>query len=325
MAKVVLFGEAMLRLSPSGRQRIEQARSFEAWPAGAELNTAVGLSRLGTSAAWVSRLPDSPLGRKIAAAARAQGVDTSGVLWAGGSRLGLFFVDVGEPPRPTTVVYDRAESACATLDPAELDWPGILADARAFHVTGITPALSPGCEQATADALAAARTAACHISYDLNHRALLASPDRARSLAERFAPFVDTLFGSLDDVGAIFGVEGGAVDAAAELRERLGVSRVVVSSRVQRADGLQLRSSAAVGDDTHVAHSPPFRTVDPLGGGDAFCAGFLHGLLSGDQERALELAGATAALKQSIPGDWAIVSPTEVEEQLSGETVRTRR
>jgi 2-dehydro-3-deoxygluconokinase len=68
-----------------------------------------------------------------------------------------------------------------------------------------------------------------------------------------------------------------------------------------------------------------FRTVDPLGGGDAFCAGFLHGLLTGGQQRALEVAGATAALKQSIPGDWAIVTAADVEDVLAGGPVRTRR
>lgn len=325
MPEVVLFGEAMLRFSPPGRQRLEQANTLDVWPAGAELNTAVGLARLGTTAGWVSRLPATALGQKLVSAAQAAGVDTSEVLWAEEGRVGTFFVEVGEPPRSTDVVYDRRDSTCATLAPDDFDWSRILAGARAFHVTGITPALSDGCEQATDAALAAASAAGCHTSYDLNHRNLLTTPERGRELAERYAPSVDTIFGSIDDVAAIFELEGEAVEVAAELRELLAVDRVVISSRSEGADGLQVRTSAAVGADTHVAVSPGFRTVDPLGAGDAFCAGFLHGLLTGDQQRAVALGGVMAALKQSIPGDWAIVTPAEVEDILSGAAIRTRR
>lgn len=325
MPEVVLFGEAMLRLSPPGLQRLEQAHTFEVWPAGAELNTAVGLARLGRSAGWVSRLPANALGQKIASAAQAAGVDTSDVLWVTDGRVGVFYVETGQPPRPTSVVYDRSDSTCAMLAPEDFDWSRLLGGARAFHVTGITPALSDGCEQATAAALAAARAAGCHTSYDLNHRNLLTSPARARELAESYAGDVDTILGSIDDARAVFGLAGEAVDVATELRELLDVDRVVISARSELGDGLQVRTSAAVGRETHVSVSPEFRTVDPLGGGDAFCAGFLHGLLAGDQQRALELGGAMAALKQSIPGDWAIVTAAEVEDLLSGAAVRTRR
>lgn len=325
MSDVVLFGEAMLRLSPPGRQRLEQAQSLELWPAGAELNTAVGLARLGTSARWVSRLPATALGQRIASEARAAGVDTSEIRWTPEGRVGIFFVEIGEPPRSASVIYDRKESTCATLAPDDFDWPRILSGARAFHVTGITAALSSACDRATAAALHAARAAGCHTSYDLNHRNLLTTPARARELVESYSGVVDTILGSIDDAATIFELEGEAVDVAAELRALLEVDRVVISSRSERADGLQVRTSAAVGGETHVAVSPEFRTVDPLGAGDAFCAGFLHGLLAGDQQRALELGGAMAALKQSIPGDWAIVTPAEVEDLLAGAAIRTRR
>ena len=99
MAAAVTFGEAMLRLSPPGRRRLEQSQQLDVWPAGAELNVAVGLARLGTPAAWVSRLPRNPLGRLVVAHARAHGVDTSRVVWADDGRLGLYFVEVAAPPR----------------------------------------------------------------------------------------------------------------------------------------------------------------------------------------------------------------------------------
>ena len=142
--RVVTFGEAMLRLSPPSRLRLEQARALELWPAGAELNVAIGLARLGAEAAWVSRVPTGPLGEIVLAHARSHGVDVSGVLRADG-RLGLYFAELSEPPLSGRVVYDRAGSAFATLAPAELDWPALLAGADAFHVSGIAAAVSDAC------------------------------------------------------------------------------------------------------------------------------------------------------------------------------------
>jgi 2-dehydro-3-deoxygluconokinase len=316
----------MLRFTPPGHRRLEQADAFDLWVAGAELNVAVALARLGEHAAWVSRLPDNPLGRRVLAHARANGVDTDGVDWATSARIGLLFVEVGQRPRPTASLYDRDGSAFATLDPDAFDWPALLAGARAFHTSGITPALSPACERATEAALTAARTAGCHTSFDLNYRALLSTPAEARATTEALAPLIDTLIASAGEAEAVFGVAGEPADVAAALRDRLGVERVVVSSRVETGRDTQARRSAVVDGEVHQADSAEFVTVDPLGGGDAFSAGFLAGLLSAGTRRGLELGGAMAALKQSIPGDFAIVDLAEVEElSANGAYAGTRR
>src|SRR4051794_5910979 len=112
--KIVTFGEAMLRLTPPGFQRLEQASALDLWIAGAELNVAVALARIGEPVRWISRLPDNPLGRRVAAQARANGVCTDHVDWAPEGRLGLLFVEVGQRPRATASLYDRADSAFAT-------------------------------------------------------------------------------------------------------------------------------------------------------------------------------------------------------------------
>jgi 2-dehydro-3-deoxygluconokinase len=325
MPDVVTFGEAMLRFTPPGMQRLEQAHALELWVAGAELNVAVGVARLGGSAAWVSRLPANPLGRRVAAHARANGVDTEHVRWTGDGRLGLFFVEVGQAPRPSATLYDRGDSAFASLDPAEYDWPELVRGARALHISGITPALSPACEQAAAEAITAARAAGCHTSYDLNFRAMLTTPQAARGTAEALAPGVDTLLASIGEVEAVFGLTGEPADVAARLRALVGVERVVVSTRGQGRDGMQVRRSALADGKVCELESPPFATVDPLGAGDAFTAGFLFGLLDRGPRRGLEVAGAVAALKQSIPGDFAIVAPDDVEHLLGGGDARTRR
>jgi 2-dehydro-3-deoxygluconokinase len=322
---VVTFGEAMIRLTPPGMQRLEQAHALDLWVAGAELNVAVAIARLGGSAAWVSRLPANPLGRRVAAHARANGVDTTHVRWTGEGRLGLLFVEVGQTPRPSATLYDRSDSAFASLEPAEFDWPELVRGAKALHTSGITPALSPRCAQAAADAMAAARAAGCHTSYDLNFRARLTTPAEARRCVEALAAGIDTLIASTGEVESLFGLTGEPADVATRLRSQVGVERVVVSSRVKCRDGMHVRRSALSEGEVFELQSPPFVTVDPLGSGDAFTAGFLSGLLDQGPCRGLEIAGAVAALKQSIPGDFAIVVPDDVEHLLGGGDGRTRR
>src|SRR5713101_2552415 len=170
---LITFGEAMVRLSPPGWRRLEQARSLDVQVGGAELNTAVALARLGRRAAWVSRLTDNPLGRLIANQAREAGVGTEHVLWTADDRVGLYFLEFGAAPRASSVLYDRKGAAIAGIQPGLVDWRAVFAGARWFHVTGITPALSAGAAETTREALQAARAASVRTSIDLNYRAKL--------------------------------------------------------------------------------------------------------------------------------------------------------
>ncbi|HTS25782.1 MAG TPA: PfkB family carbohydrate kinase, partial [Bryobacteraceae bacterium] len=121
MSDVVTFGEAMIRLSPPHFQRLEQAHSLDLNVGGGELNTAVGVTRLGLSSTWVSRLPKNALGRIIENRARQAGVDTSHIVWADDGRQGLYFLELGAAPRASSVLYDRAHSAISAIRPGEVD------------------------------------------------------------------------------------------------------------------------------------------------------------------------------------------------------------
>ena len=133
--EVITFGEAMIRLSPPGFRRIEQAKSLDLQVGGAELNTAVAVSRLGHSASWISRLPDNPLGRLVANHAREAGVDTSHVMYSKDERLGLYFLEFGAAPRASSVIYDRKGSAIAAVQPGMVPWAKVFAGSKWFHVT----------------------------------------------------------------------------------------------------------------------------------------------------------------------------------------------
>src|SRR5437660_2683723 len=156
---VVTFGEAMVRLAPPNFRRLEQARTLDVQTGGAELNTAVALARLGRSAAWVSRLTDNPLGRLIANHAREAGVHTDHVVWTKEDRVGVYYLEFGAAPRASSVLYDRKGAAIANIRPGMVPWGRVFTGASWFHVTGITPALSPAAAETTREALEAARSA----------------------------------------------------------------------------------------------------------------------------------------------------------------------
>ncbi len=324
---VVTFGEAMVRLAPPHFQRLEQARTLDVEIGGAELNTAVGLARLGRSAAWVSRLPDNPLGRLIANRVREAGVGDEFVQFAADGRCGLYFLEFGAAPRASGILYDRKDSAIAHVTPGTFDWPAIFRGARWFHVTGITAALSPGAADTTAEALAAAKAAGLRTSIDLNYRSKLWPREEAGRVMAGLLGRCDVLIASEADAEQLFGVTGGHFAEVAErLISRFGMAAVV---GVKRETPLVWRNRfGAVGFTAGQHYETPWyevEIVDRLGAGDALAAGLIHGMLDGDFRKGLEYGAAMGALKHTIPGDRPWVARDEVEAVLAGHGLRIRR
>lgn len=294
---LVTFGEAMVRLSSS----------LEAGVGGSELNVAVLAARLGVRSRWVSRFPDHALGRLIVARAREQGVDAH-VEWAPDGRVGLYFVEQAGA-RIGSVLYDRAGSAFSGVMPGSIDWGSVFAGARWYHVSGITPALSEGAAQVTAESLAAASRAGLTVSYDLNYRSKLWSANQARLVQEPLMEYVDVLIAGEEDARVIFGAE-----SAEALAQRFEIDAVVVTLRDNPC-------SASLAADGKVYSAPRFEveTVDPIGAGDAFCGGLIVSRLENRAwDDALRFATATAALKHTIPGDFCLVTRAEVDQLLRG-------
>lgn len=325
MAEIVAFGEAMVRFAPPHFQRIEQARQFDIEIGGAELNTAVGLARLGRSAAWVSRLPDNPLGKLVENRVREAGVEPR-VQFADDGRCGLYFLEFGASPRASSILYDRKESSIARARPADFDWPSLLRGAKWFHLTGITPALSATTARIAGEALRSAKAAGARTSIDLNYRSKLWSREEAgRTMAELLVS-CDLLLASEHDAEQLFGIVGkDFAEIAAKLIDRFGLSMV---AGVRRTTPLVWRNTfGAVGFDGTLHETPDYEVeiVDRLGAGDALAAGLIDGILGGDFRHGLELGAAMGALKHSIPGDLPWISRDEVEELLKGRGLRIRR
>ena len=321
MVDLVTFGEAMLRLSPPNFKRLEQTITLDINIGGAELNVAIGASRLGLTSSWVSKLPDNPLGRMIANKARELGVDVSHILWEKEGRAGLYFLEFGATPRASSVLYDRANSSFSNIQHGELDWNKILEGTQCFHVTGITPALSGSAENATLQALKKARELGCSVSMDLNYRAKLWDSKTAQKILTPMLEYVNILITTSGDSRTILGLEAQNDEELAQiLLKRFPLDVVAVSFR-EGASVWRCRWSALARtrEDVYRTRTYEIDIVDQVGRGDSFAAGFLYGYLAADDiQMALDYGVAFAALKHSFPGDFNWCTREEVEALLAG-------
>ncbi|GGJ14835.1 2-keto-3-deoxygluconate kinase [Halobellus salinus] len=313
MPDLVTFGETMLRLSPPRGERLERTRTLDTAIGGAESNVAVAAARLGCEAAWLSKLPSSPLGRRVTGELRSHGVEPA-VAWdeTDSARLGTYYLEYGGTPRGTDVVYDRRDASVTTATPSELP-TATLDDAELFYTSGITPALSPTLADTTEALLAAARRAGTTTAFDLNYRSKLWSPDAAGEAYTSLFPHIDVLVAAERDVNACLNREGDAIEVANALLHEFGFETVILT---RGAHG-----SVAVHDgDAHEQDAYTADTFDPVGSGDAFVGGYLaRRLRGGDVADALAYGAATASLKRTIDGDLAVVTPEEVRALIAAD------
>ena len=312
MSDLVTFGESMLRLSPPGDDRLERADSLTVHIAGAESNVAIAAQRLGVDAAWISKLPDSPVARRVVRPIEGHGVDAD-VVWSGEGRQGLYYLETGGEPRGLNVVYDRAGSAVTTVQPGDLDTETV-ESAEVFHTSGITPALSDATAETTAQLLSIAAQSGTTVSFDLNYRSKLWSHAEARDTLEPLLADVDLLFAPRRDTESILGIDAAAQEMARHLAGTYGIETVVVT---MGGDG----ALALHGGECYEQSVYPASDRRPIGTGDAFVGGFLAALVETDDlDTALSWGAAAAALKRSIPGDIATITPDEVREVIDGAT-----
>ena len=334
MSRVVTLGEMMLRLMPSGNLRIEQAPAFDAIYGGDESIVAVALARFGLESAYVTRLPDNPLGRVALNSIRSQGVNTDFIV-LGGERLGLNFYENGASIRPSNVIYDRKHSAIAEANPSDFNFDQIFDGARWFHVSGITPALSDSTAAVTEAAMAAAKKHGVTVSVDLNYRRKLWSPEKARKVMTGLMQYVDVCIGNEEDAEITLGFKPantdvfkgeinleGYQDIFRQMKERFGF-KVIASTLRESYSASDNGWSALVYDGKEFCHSRKYEIhlVDRGGGGASFAAGLIYGLIQGKPlQEVTEFAVAASALKQTIVGDFNLVTVDEVTQLMNGDT-----
>lgn len=356
MKRVVTFGEIMLRLAPQDGTRLLQFPSLQATFGGAEANVAVSLANFGMNAAFVTKVPDNPIGEAALSQLKGFGVDTSFVLKEG-ERLGVYYMEKGAGPRPSLCVYDRKNSAVSQAAPGDFDWPAILRGAAAFHFTGITPALSKNCAALCLEAVKAAKKAGVLVFCDLNFRKKLWTRVQAKKTMTELCKHVDLLILNEEDADSVFGITApassvkdgklsaeGYKEVAAELFKKFPVKAVAISQResysasdngwsglyFERAQktaadkkGLAGLKSAGGIDAIKMFASKKYELpiVDRVGGGDAFAAGIIYGVLNKmPAQKTVDFAAAAGALQQTIEGDFSRVSVAEVERLAGGDS-----
>lgn len=322
----------MLRLSPEGNDRFIQSDHFRIIPGGGEANVAVSAANYGHEAYFVSKLPDHEIGQIAVNALRRYGVHTEFIA-RGGDRVGLYYAETGASMRPSKVIYDRANSSIAEADASDFDFDAIMEGAQWFHWSGITPAISDKAAELTKLACQAAKRHGVTVSVDLNFRKKLWTSEKAISVMRPLMEYVDVCIGNEEDAHLCLGfepdadVEGGKTDASGYYNIFKGMMKefgfkYVASTLRESFSATHNGWKALIYDGKNFYESKRYDVnpiIDRVGGGDSFSAGLIHGLLTKPtQGEALEFAVAASALKHTIPGDFNLVSPAEVESLAGG-------
>lgn len=337
--QIICFGEIMLRLAAPDYLRFGQSNEFIATYCGGEANVAVSLANFGLEAEFVTRLPKNDIADACLRSLHKHGVKTHNVLW-GGDRLGIYYLETGAVARPGKVIYDRAHSAIAEIEPGMINWKEILKDAQWFHWTGITPALSEGAALACKEAITEAKKLGLTVSVDLNYRKNLWKYGRtAAEVMPDMVAMSDVILGNEEDAETVFGIKpenfdvtqtAGRVDAdkfqsvCQQLMSRFPNAKKVVITLRGSINANHNTWAGVLCDGDKLFKSPTYditHIVDRVGGGDSFMGGLIYGLISypSDDQRALNFATAASCLKHTIYGDFNLSTVSEVENLMKGD------
>jgi 2-dehydro-3-deoxygluconokinase len=338
MKKVVTFGEIMLRLATPGYLRFLQTDTLNATFGGGEANVAVSLANYGIPVEFVTRLPENEIADWCLADLRKYNVGTSYVL-RGGNRVGIYFLETGAVARPSKVVYDRAHSSIAEVQKGMFDWKEILKEARWFHWTGITPALSQGAADVCLEAIETANEMGVTVSCDLNYRKnLWKYGKKASEIMPQLVAGCDLILGNEEDAEKVFGIKpegfdvektGGEINAAQfesvcrQLMKKFPRARkIIITLRGSINANHNTWGGCLFSDKLYQSRRYDItHIVDRVGGGDSFMGGLIYGLIAypDDDQKALDFAVAASSLKHTIYGDFNMVSVKEVENLMKGD------
>ena len=334
MARIITFGEIMLRLKSPALERFFQSPSLEATFGGGEANVAVSLANYGMDAAFVTALPNNAIGEACRRDVRSFGVDVSNIKMTDG-RMGIYFLETGSNQRPSKVVYDRADSAIAIAPIDLFDWEKIFEGADWFHISGIAPAISASAAELSLAACKVAKKCGVKVSCDLNYRKNLWKYGKeAKEVMSEIAKYIDVAIANEEDFQKSLGitadsdVESGSLDrnvyegiAKKAMALYPNLERVAITLRESKsADRNDWAACIYDGKEFYVSRKYEITDiVDRVGGGDSFSGGLIYGLLTFEkQSDALEFAVAASCLKHTISGDYNRVTVAEVTSLMKG-------
>ncbi|MDR0427688.1 MAG: sugar kinase [Dysgonamonadaceae bacterium] len=339
MKKVVTFGEIMLRLATPGNFRFIQSTNLNATFGGGEANVAVSLSNYGIPAEFITRFPHNDIAEWCLSELRKYNVRTENIV-RGGNRVGIYFLETGAVARASKVVYDRAGSSMAEIEPGMINWREIFKEAQWFHWTGITPALSQGAADACREAITIANEMGITVSCDLNYRKNLWKYGKtATEVMPALTEGCDIILGNEEDAEKIFDIKPEKFDASRtegkvnatefesvckQLQTRFPRAKKIIVTLRGAINANHNTWGGCLYSEGKLYQSPKYditHIVDRVGGGDSFMGALIYGLIAypGDNQKALDFATAASALKHTIYGDFNLVSVSEVEQLMKGD------
>lgn len=337
MAKVVTFGEVMIRLGAPGYLKLIQADRFDVSYAGAEANVAVSLANYGIDVDYVSCLPDNPIAERCIMDLRGHKVGVDNIQRVG-KRMGILYLETGSNARPSRVIYDREDSSIATITPGSIDWVRILKGADWFHWTGITPALSENAAKECLSAIKTANKLGVTVSCDINYRGNLWRYGKdASEVMSGLVAGCDIILGNEEDCEKVFGIKPENFDADntngnVDQDSFKSVCQQMMA-RFPRCKKMAVTLRGAINanhntwggvlyDGKNLLTARRYDItdiVDRVGGGDSFMGGLIFGLLNyKNDQKALEFATAASCLKHTLKGDYNWVSIQDVESLMNG-------
>jgi 2-dehydro-3-deoxygluconokinase len=286
----------MTLFTPNEEGMLRHVQTFSMKFGGAESNVAIGLSRLGHRARWISRLGEDEFGNAMQSFIRGEGVDVSYVTRDNTAPTGVYFKEFRRL-NDTRVYYYRKESAASKMSTELLPEEAIL-DAAYLHITGITPALSESCRSMLEKAIRIAKENGKKIVFDPNIRLKIwTDEDEARHFIKKYASESNIVLPGVTEAEFLFGAC--TPEEYVDQFHALGVETVIMKLGKEGA----LISSQSV-PKTRIPGFFVERVIDPIGAGDAFAAGVLSGLLDElPLEEAVLRGNALGAMATMVNGD----------------------
>ena len=323
---VVSMGELLLRLTSPDGTLLKDAKSLRVNYGGAEANVLMSLSSLGFQTRYLTRLGDDEI--SLAAKKRLQemGVDTS--FFASDpthSPLGIYFVEPGDGPRASKVVYHRKHSAASQMEPSDFDFQKAFKGADIFYVSGITLEISPNSASTVLAAVKAAKKMGVKVIFDFNYRSKLISVEEAKKVYPEVAKLADIVYATPWDIRTLLGYNSDTKDDDAFLAEACKENSYEALFTKKRKILSPHRQSLLP-----IVYTPEGKTVgkeiefdifDRIGAGDAFSAGTIYGYFKdgGSKELALAYGLANSILAQTIFGDQAEFKEEDLKTFLASE------
>ncbi|PRP66709.1 sugar kinase [Nonlabens agnitus] len=323
--KVVTLGEVLMRLTVPNQKRLFQTVNFDVNFGGSEANVGISLAHMGLKNSHITALPHHDLGERVVRFLNMNNVGNEGIVRKDG-RLGIYYLECGAMQRPSRIVYDRFDTTFSYLKEDEIDWDAVFEDANWFHYSGITPAISQSVADVTLRALKEAKKRGVKTSGDINYRRnLWQYGKQPLDVMPGLVELTDYVVGGRVDLENCLGIYDDDWSRNCELVLEKYPNIKAFSKSIRDSHSASRNDLTVVMyKDGKLYTSKKYEMnniVDRIGGGDAFMAGLIYGLLNLNEQQTVEYAVAASVLKHSTIGDVNLSSKEEIMHLVDGDNV----